>query len=123
MESGSFMSVLEGITGEEIEQRITKIKEVRNRFVYDLNGTTSDAFSVMLRQLARKVITQQEPEEVAIKITQQELVQKEPEQVAVEMKMAQQEPLHQQPEEVAIEITQQELVHQQPEQVAIEITQ
>lgn len=57
MESGSFMSFLEGIASEEIEQKINKIKEVRNRFVYDINGTSSDAFSVMLQQLAKKVNT------------------------------------------------------------------
>ena len=49
------MEFLESIPMEEIETKLKKIGEVRNRFVYDLDGTTEDAFSNMLETLRSAV--------------------------------------------------------------------
>ena len=56
IDEGGLMEFLERIPMEEIETKLKKIGEVRNRFVYDLDGTTEDAFSNMLETLRSAVL-------------------------------------------------------------------
>jgi len=57
IEKGGLIEYLESITKEEIEQKLKKIGEVRNRFVYDLDGTTEDAFSRILEELNEQIVS------------------------------------------------------------------
>ena len=54
MQVEGIMAILERIPIEELEKKMKKIEEVRNRFLYDFKGNTHDAFSVMLETLWQK---------------------------------------------------------------------
>lgn len=51
IDEGAMMDFLEKIPSEEIQMKLKRIGEVRNRFVYDLDGTTEDAFSKILEEM------------------------------------------------------------------------
>ena len=51
IDEGAMMDFLEKIPSEEIQMKLKRIGEVRNRFVYDLDGTTEDAFSKILKEM------------------------------------------------------------------------
>ena len=52
----TLMEYLEKMPVDLIESKFRKISEVRNRFLYDFNGTESDAFSVMIETLESLVM-------------------------------------------------------------------
>jgi reversibly glycosylated polypeptide/UDP-arabinopyranose mutase len=51
IDEGGMMDFLEKIPSEEINMKLKRFAEVRNRFVYDLDGTTEDAFSKILKEM------------------------------------------------------------------------
>ena len=51
MEYETLMEYLEKLPVDLIESKLGKISEVKNRFLYDLNRTVSDAFSAMIETL------------------------------------------------------------------------
>jgi len=55
IDQGRMMEYLESIPMEEIQRKVERIREVRNKFVYDLDGTTEDAFSSMLDELHKMI--------------------------------------------------------------------
>jgi len=57
-EENGIMKALESITEEEIRTKLAKIEKNRNLFLYDYSGTSSDAFSVMLKNIAKRLATQ-----------------------------------------------------------------
>lgn len=56
IDKGGLMNFLESIPTEEIERKLERISDVRNNFVYDLDGTTADAFSNILKQLEKEIL-------------------------------------------------------------------
>jgi len=56
IDNGGVMKHLESIPQHEIEAKFEKIAGVRNSFVYDLNGSTEDAFSQMLKEISTIVL-------------------------------------------------------------------
>jgi len=55
IEEGKMMKYLESIPMEVIQRKVERIEEIRNKFVYDLDGTTEDAFSSMLDELHKMI--------------------------------------------------------------------
>ena len=56
IDEGAMMDFLEKIPSEEIQMKLKRIGEVRNRFVYDLDGTTEDAFSKILEEMEAAIV-------------------------------------------------------------------
>jgi len=50
---GGLMTYLEGISELEIRRKLQAIERVRTYFLYDLEGTKPDAFTMILRNLSR----------------------------------------------------------------------
>lgn len=57
MQAEGIMTILERIPIEELEKKLKKIEEVRTQFLYDFEGNTHDAFSVMLETLWQKYLS------------------------------------------------------------------
>lgn len=57
MEVEGIMNSLESLPWDVLESKWKKINEVRNRFLYDYDGSTHDAFSVMLETLWQKYMS------------------------------------------------------------------
>lgn len=49
--NGSMMEFLEGISNEDIQEKLSNIEKIRNFFLYDLKGSSDDAFTVMLQNV------------------------------------------------------------------------
>jgi hypothetical protein len=51
LDSARLMEELENISLEVLESKWRKIREVREQFLFDFNGTVSDAFSSTLKSI------------------------------------------------------------------------
>jgi len=57
LQQGKLMEHLENIPWKVLEAKFKRIEAVRTQFLYDYNGTTRDAFSVMLETLWRDFLS------------------------------------------------------------------